>query len=514
MLLLFALALSAQNADSPIRVDTRLVQLNVLARDRNGPVRGLVKEDFVVTEKGKKRTIAAFSAHERTLEPTQDPVLPPGVFSNLYRGSAGGVTVIFFDALSMDPESQMFARRETGRFLESLRPSDRVGVYVLGQTLQVAQDFHSNAASLIQALKRQKLENRGDGAGPPRNTEGPNLLPEWTSTLNEIGANLQSVERIGRTLEALRQIAQHLHSVPGRKNLIWISGGFPLSFGLNALSSPGSSLSQGVYSLEIHSVTRALNEANAAVYPIYVPGLAPLTFRQRESAAPAATLGKYETGTLSLRILADETGGVATTGSNDPAGAMRKALDDTEVNYVLGFYTGPEETDGKFHDIKVDVRRKGVDVRTRRGYLAAKDTPVVETRRLAELGRLLASPLDATAIQVGMRTSADSADTIHAQVMIDASQIRVEDREGRKTGAVDVVLDLQSAGGKSLSQASRTLHLNLTEANYRKVLDQSLQTAMQLPGHKDAAQLRLVVLDRLTGSAGSATGKWPILPTK
>ena len=83
------------------------------------------------------------------------------------------------------------------------------------------------------------------------------------------------------------------------------------------------------------------------------------------------------TGRLnSLRTLAEATDGLAIVDSNDLAGGLRRVVNDLSSYYLLGYYSSGK-LDGKFHSIKVRVKRPGVQVRARRGYLAA--TPAAVT---------------------------------------------------------------------------------------------------------------------------------------
>ena len=72
----------------------------------------------------------------------------------------------------------------------------------------------------------------------------------------------------------------------------------------------------------------------------------------------------------SLRTLAEATDGLAIVDSNNLAGGLKRVVDDLSSYYLIGYYsTG--KLDGKFHPISVKVKRPGVRVRARRGYLAA-----------------------------------------------------------------------------------------------------------------------------------------------
>src|SRR5262245_34169106 len=123
------------------------------------------------------------------------------------------------------------------------------------------------------------------------------------------------------------------------------------------------------------------NRANASFYPIDPRGLA--VFDENIVPAPGVGPGIDANPTISLsedrarlaarstslRTLAEATDGVAVVNSNDLSGGLRRIVDDLSSYYLLGYYsTG--KLDGRFHSITVRVRRPGVQVRARRGYLA------------------------------------------------------------------------------------------------------------------------------------------------
>ena len=123
------------------------------------------------------------------------------------------------------------------------------------------------------------------------------------------------------------------------------------------------------------------NRANASFYPIDPRGLAvfdepivPAAGVGVGSAAnptlsPTADRGRLEARNNSLRTLAEATDGVAVVQTNDLARGLKRIVDDLSSYYLLGYYsTG--KLDGKFHSIAVRVKRQGVEVRARRGYLA------------------------------------------------------------------------------------------------------------------------------------------------
>ena len=127
------------------------------------------------------------------------------------------------------------------------------------------------------------------------------------------------------------------------------------------------------------------NRANASFYPVDPRGLAVfdtpiMRFDVSGAPAPMTPLAvdraMLTSRLTSLRTLAGATDGLAIVDSNDLSGGLRRVVDDLSSYYLLGYYSSGK-LDGRFHSITVRVKRPGVAVRARRGYLAA--TPAAVT---------------------------------------------------------------------------------------------------------------------------------------
>jgi VWFA-related protein len=108
----------------------------------------------------------------------------------------------------------------------------------------------------------------------------------------------------------------------------------------------------------------------------------------------------------SLRTLAEETGGFASVSSNDFTGAFRRIVDENSSYYVLGYYATNEKRDGRFRKIEVRLKRPGVSVVARKGYVAPKGKPSVDKKADAnasgskELRDAANSPLQLTGLKL------------------------------------------------------------------------------------------------------------------
>jgi VWFA-related protein len=154
---LAAALLEAGRQERPsFRSTTRLVELSVVVTDKDrNAVTGLTAGDFQIEDDGKAQKVAIFSVEGSSTAAPAPPARPrpPREFSNTVPDT-GSVTIMLYDQLNSSDAVRMSVREHVGRFLEQIRPDDRVGLYVLGGegVLRVVHDFTSDAASLVRAV--------------------------------------------------------------------------------------------------------------------------------------------------------------------------------------------------------------------------------------------------------------------------------------------------------------------------------------------------------------------------
>ena len=94
---------------------------------------------------------------------------------------------------------------------------------------------------------------------------------------------------------------------------------------------------------------------------------------------PAILRNRLET----LRTLAEATDGIAVLNNNDLDTGLKRISDDLSSYYLLGYYSTNGKLDGRFHNIKVRVKRSGVEVRARKGYRSATAAEVTAAKTAA-----------------------------------------------------------------------------------------------------------------------------------
>jgi VWFA-related protein len=208
-----------------IRSETRLVLVDSVVTDKKGNyVHDLTQKDFKVFEDNKEQQVTSFS-----FETGANP-----------DASRKHYLVLFFDNSSVSPSQQTYARDAATKFIEkNAGPNRLMAIVEFGGTLKVSQNFTDDADRLKKVVAGVKFSSVGAAAGPG------------------LGRGFTNFSTRG-VLGALRDMAKGLADVPGRKTLVFLSGGFPLTAELET---------------ELTATIDACNRANVAVYPIDIRGL-------------------------------------------------------------------------------------------------------------------------------------------------------------------------------------------------------------------------------------------------
>jgi VWFA-related protein len=518
--LLIPFSLLAQDQTPPtIRVTTRLVQVNVIVHKKGEPVSDLKKEDFTILDKGKEQKVALFTVDSIDAPPKAWPALPPNIFSNRVQraDTPTSITVILFDGLNTRFQDQAYARKQIVKFLGEIQPHDRVALYLLGSNLHILHDFTNNPDHLAQALAkyRGRISGELDAADPaPRDSTGNDDLDDFLSNGDRVISDFYTVNNATFTLDAMEAIAHHLASLPGRKNLVWVSGGFPFTLGLEpedfSLDHPNRE--HRTFSDETARVARAMNDANIAIYPVDARGLmtnpsmsaavGPQSARARMQPPKPFIPKNLDT----MQILADRTGGKAFYNTNDLTGAVRNAVNDARVTYTLGFYPASDEWDGKFHDIKVKVDRPGVDVRYRKGFVAFTAQTPTDKEIKAEVKNAVQTPLQGTGIGLAARTDVidkPKPGTVQASIQIEQDNIVLQPQSDRWVGALELAWVQVAADGRLLDVVTQVLNMNLKKDRYDEIQKRGLLFTRLIDPVPNATHLRIVVVDHATGNVGS-----------
>jgi len=290
------------------------VLVSAIVHDKGGQhVAGLTQGDFRVLEDGRPQEIKIFEEVKTSAGEASTPEpLPPNTFSNRV-GAAGSqlqrLTIIAFDMLNMPTLKQADARKALWDLLaEAGKSMEPTAVYsISSRGVQVISDFSTNPHLLAEAVRRVKAGRQvvadvrlegtphedvesdqytmssriqlGSGSGGGWRMTA--ILQQMEALQKEVDLNVTSQLRrqaVLDTLAGLQQIAQACALLPGRKSLVWVTGGFPFDISPTDMSIMGSPFPGGrrdwsdVYP-EYLRTWRALNDAQVALYPVDVRGM-------------------------------------------------------------------------------------------------------------------------------------------------------------------------------------------------------------------------------------------------
>src|ERR1700674_2873579 len=227
------------------RAETRLVLVDTVVTDKKGNyVRDLAQNDFKVWEDGKEQPVTSFSFEDSTSAPAK---------------ARPHYMVLFFDNSTMDMGDQAKARDAAAKFIDANAGPDRlIAIADFGGSVHISQNFTADPSRLKQVVMGLKTAAVSPNAQPP--VMVASLTPP---TMGPSLGNAEADFGVHTVLLALRSLAKNLSTVPGRKTLVMLTSGFPLSV---------------EYQSELTAVIDSCNKSNVAIYPIDVRGLvAPVT---------------------------------------------------------------------------------------------------------------------------------------------------------------------------------------------------------------------------------------------
>ena len=377
--------------DQPVfRTGINTVRVDVIVTDRQGnAVTDLKLEDFEIQEDGKPQQAETFRLVKI------DTLTQPGYTQRTIRtrndeetaaaDENSRIFTFFLDDYHVRKETSMSVKRPVVEFIANqLAPGDLVGVmYPLTPIDAVL--VNRNHQGVINTV--EKFMGRKYDYEPINDVERG-----YVHRLNP-----QAIEMIRRqvSLTAIRGICTKLGSLrEGRKSLILVSEGYSALLPPQLRSNqPGSIAAPGDLTRdpfaaennlledrakfsadmdmlqELRDVFDACNRNNTSIYALDPRGLSAGEFDVSTNISLRTSQDYLNSSMNTLRELADNTDGRAIVNRNDLGTAMKQIVRDSSAYYLVG-YTTQSPTDGKFHEIKVRVKRPGVQVRARRGFWA------------------------------------------------------------------------------------------------------------------------------------------------
>lgn len=542
-----------QEDEDVVRISSQLVQTDAVVTDKNDQIVSDLKlDDFEVYENGKKQEIKFMefvSVDEgRRREGNLAAASVPGgeTARELTAKDVRRVIAFVVDDVTIPATDMVRARQVLSDFVENkMREGDLVAIVRTVGGKGILEQFTTDRQILRRAIAQLGVRSippylafSGDDTGrissvpSPLADVGSNALGAIESVGTEFEGPSEGVNQIPRALLALSTsgyVIDSMRQLPGHKNLVLISGGLPL-MDLTRRGSLLSDITQIFNALKDKAVrsgvalntvdVRGLQTAGAVAKYAETPGKSALgggTFAGGDISTvgrgfdPSMLGQRNLTEDITLRSLAEDTGGVSVINSNNLTNGLERILNRSRGYYRLA-YRPAEGFDNKFRKLEVKVRRGGgLKVYTAAGYWAREDEKVGKRTKEDEIIAAGLSPLAKreldveTYLQYSFQPEKNVAD-LGINTLIDAHKLRFkQSSDGKYQTSFDVVGFVFDELGHSRGGISQTINADLTPEDYRRALagGVSYSASTQLP--PGYYQIRFVVREAESGNIGTGS---------
>jgi VWFA-related protein len=356
--------------------------VDVTVTDAGGnPIHGLRASEFRITEDKAPQRVKTFEEHTLPATPAAAPdaaKLQPGVFTNALTVQADTpVNILLLDTLNTGMTSQAFVHGQLVKYLKNARPGTRMAIFALsGGHLVMLQSLTADPTLLRLAIARSHPEathippaNSGGGTAGGAEAQIASVSPELADAIQQFQQTESDTYQAlagKETLSALNQLARYLAGIPGRKNLIWFGGSFPVG-----VRPAGSSDSVAKYMADSLSGTNPvdaqyretitlLTRARVAIYPADANGLGLESRMGAQRWASRVAMGD----------IADATGGHAFYNTNGLAQAVDEVTTNGASYYTLAYAPSRGGAHGEYRNIRVQLNGKSYKLAYRHGYYA------------------------------------------------------------------------------------------------------------------------------------------------
>jgi VWFA-related protein len=576
---------SAQIPAETLHTGTQLVIVDVVVEDRSGhAIHGLTRDNFVLAEQKTPQTIRNFEEHSATAGQKPGPPIPPmppGTFTD-YTPVARDSTlnVLLIDALNTPMKDQIFVRQQLLDYIKHEKPGINVAIFGLTNRLVMLQGFTSDPAVLRAAVEHhvnskassllddpvgggngaESLSDAMQDAAPA--TGSTAAFAQALASVQQFEAEQESIQmqmRTQYTLDAFNALAHYLSNFPGRKNLIWFSGSFPLQIEPDpTLNDPFAVMADS--NEEFRETTNLLTMTQTAVYPVDARGLmtAPMfdvsnsgkNYARGNPAAFMKDAQKFSQSQadehMTMEAMANDTGGHAFYNTNALADTVAKAIDAGANYYTLTYNPTDHNRNGGYRNIHVELSGSGVaqgltlayrhgyyaddpqqPQKPKRGELPTKATPTpptatalvdhaAEAYSQAAISRGAPAPSDILFKVRVLPLTGKNDDTLAAgnqadpngkmkapyrafavdYVALPDSFALMPQSDGRYTGAIEFSTFVYDADGNLLNVSGKTLSLSLNAELYKRFMSSPVRFQLMVSAPvKQQSFMRLIIHD-------------------
>jgi len=559
-----AAALASSQEPPSFRVSADLVMIDLIATDSDGRhVTDLRPDEIEVLEDGKPQRIEfaryvtsggrAFStAPPAGQAPAPGAATAPAGAAPLEPGASEPLSlVVVVDVATMPHEALTRTRQAIVEMVRGeLEPGTRLMLVSVNRGVEVRQTFTDDVprfVAAVEALPSPAIEAEAalstliddvvEACGAMEGTTAANTPAGVQSAITVSRAWVENA-RLGMTasLEGMGSIARYLASLPGRKHVVFYSGGYAMDPSATAarvmedvcVSTPaGSGFSpiraeiqtavrssmQVDSSGMLHALLDEANRAQMSVYTVDARGLVgdvvPARARAVTRLSARGTLQEILQRNVRapqeiLYSIAEGTGGVSSINTNELARGMRAAARDARGYYLVAYAPPGGRKEGRFYSVELKVKRPGLRLRYRRGYEWLSEAKRGERAITAALRFPGLYAQDGLALDAWLE-----AGRLHVAVILPTRSLSFRAEGGEQRNEITLLGLLRDGQGRTVGNRylfSKTVNLRLPPARYAELLTRdNVEIANEADPPKPGRYQIAVVARHSGGRLASAT---------
>lgn len=511
-------------------IDVRVIGVDVVVTDKKGnAVTGLTKDDFQIFENGQEKPISNFyeiegkSAKQVITVPVPGAPPAPAPPKEEINEQLRRRIILYIDNLSLAPFNRNRVFKQMKEFVKDvMRPGDEAMVATYNRSLKVRTPFTRDAVQIQQTLDAIAGES---ALGIANRSESKDVMgrirdaTNYDEALASARSYASSVDHdLRQSVESINGLLTTLAGVEGKKILVLTTEGFQIQPGrevftmideqarekgwqsssmLEAMSYNGAPL--------IESIAKTANANGITLYAIHAGGLAAgsegMTADNQQSISYNVTSAALSNTTESLQILAELTGGLATSRTNNFAGAFKNIERDLDSYYSLGYRAGTERVDRQ-RTLEVRVKNKALNVRNRQTFVEKSTFQDMSDRVIANLlYKTKANDLNVR-VKVNMPVPADELFKVPVEVQIPIDNLTLLQQGESYMGGFSIYVVVGNKDG-DMSDVSRKSHqISIPVGDFPKTKGKYYTYTLDLMCERGLNKISIGVVDDVSNISG------------
>ena len=520
-----------------VNVDVRVIDFDVVVTDKRGNfVPGLTKDDFEILENGVPKPVSNFyeinGGAPKAAVATEvggrveiAPAPPAPITDEEMKRRI----IIYIDNLSLAPFNRNRVFKQMKEFLKTaVRPGDEVMVATYNRSMKVRVPFTRDVQAVNQILDAVASESGMGVANRSERKSFEDRIRDATSYEDAIATArtyASSVEHdLRQGVASLNALMSTLAGVEGKKILVLTSEGFPMQPGREVFTfvdeiareknwnAMGTSTFEGMHfdgTNLIQSVAKTANANDITLYTIHAAGLSGSSEMSAENARPTSAMVSHAAATNtteSMQLMAQMTGGISATNSNNFADAFKRIQSDLESYYSIGYRAGTERVDRQRYLTVRMKTRKDLRVRSRQTFVEKSVQAETGDRVIAnllyrvkdnELG-ILARVGQPVPVEDGLFRVA-----IDIQIPMQALTL-LPQGDAESVGGFDVYVVVGNKDNDMSDVAQRSHQVRVPQAQMSQLAGKFYTYTLELLIERGLNRISLGVVDQVSNTSGFA----------